>query len=167
MKLELQSLRRADVLCATALGVGFIKPAPGTWGSLAALLVWWFWLAELPALLQLGICGAYFVLGWLASSSIARAFATDDAGEIVADEVVGMWLALALLPRLWWLAALAFVLFRLFDIAKPGPVGWLDRNVKGGLGVMLDDVAAGGLTAIVLYFSIWLLQLAGIVQLGV
>ena len=153
-------------MLATALGVGFIKPAPGTWGSLAALLVWWFWLVELPLLLQLGICGAYFALGWWASSSIARVFATDDAGEIVADEAVGMWLALLLCPPVWWLAGLAFALFRLFDIAKPGPIGWLDRNVKGGLGVMLDDVLAGVLTAIVLYLSVWLLGLTGIAQLA-
>ena len=167
MALEPKHLLRADVLCASGLGLGFLKPAPGTWGSLGGLVIWWFWLAQLPVLAQLAIAAGYFVLGWLSSASIARVFAVDDASEIVADEVVGMWLALALLPAVLWLAGLAFALFRLLDIAKPGPIGWLDRHVKGGLGVMLDDVAAGLVTGIVLYVSVWLLQSAGVVQPGV
>ena len=105
----------------------------------------------------------YFFSGWWCSYLIARRYGVDDAGQIVADEVVGMWLALALLPAIWWLAALAFMLFRWLDIAKPGPIGWLDREVKGGLGVMLDDVAAGAVAGIVLYFAFLALQLSAIV----
>ncbi len=158
MALPLSGLRRPEVLWASGLGLGYLPKAPGTWGSLGALLVWWWLLADQPLLMQLSICAAYFVSGWWCSSRIAKLFETDDAGEIVADEVVGMWLALALLPQIWWLAGLAFVLFRWVDIAKPGPVGWLDREVKGGLGVMLDDVLAGALVGIVLYVSNWTLQ---------
>ncbi len=62
-----------------------------------------------------------------------------------------MWLALMLMPRLWWVALCAFLLFRLLDIAKPGPIGWLDRTVGGGLGVMADDLLAGLITGGVLW----------------
>lgn len=155
---------RPEVVWASGLGLGYLPKAPGTWGSLGALLVWWFWLADLSVLLQLAVATVYFFSGWWCSSWVTQRFQVEDASEIVADEVVGMWLALALLPQVWWLAALAFVLFRLFDIAKPGPIGWLDREVKGGLGVMLDDVLAGIVTGIVLYVTFWGLQSAGVVS---
>jgi len=154
---------RPELIWASGLGLGYLPAAPGTWGSLGALLVWWWWLADLSVLLQLIVSAVYFVSGWWCSSRVTQLFDVEDAGEIVADEIVGMWLALALLPRIWWIALLAFVLFRLFDIVKPGPIGWLDREVKGGLGVMLDDVAAGAAAGIVLYVSIWALQSAGLV----
>ncbi len=155
--LELSDLRHPDVLFASAFGVGYLKPAPGTWGSLAAVVFWWFFLSPLSLAIQASICVAYFVVGWWCSSRICRRHGVKDAPQIVADEVVGMWLALALLPATWWLVLIAFLLFRLLDITKPGPVGWLDREVEGGLGVMADDVLAGILTAFVLYVSLWLL----------
>lgn len=155
--LELRDLRQPDVLFASAFGIGYLKPAPGTWGSLAAALFWWFVLSHLSSPVQLGICVLYFVIGWWCSSRICARYGVKDAPQIVADEVVGMWLALALLPATWWLVLIAFALFRLLDIAKPGPVGWLDREVGGGLGVMADDVLAGVITAFVLYVSLWLL----------
>lgn len=74
-----------------------------------------------------------------------------------------MWLALTFLPPLWWLVLLAFALFRLLDILKPGPIGWLDREVKGGLGVMLDDLLAGAVVGIVLYVAVLSLQTMGLV----
>ena len=163
LTLAISELRRPEVLWASGLGLGFLPKAPGTWGSLGAVLVWWWWLAEQPLLVQAGICLLYFLSGWWCSSRIRQRFGIEDAGEIVADEVVGMWLALILLPPVWWLAALAFVLFRWLDIAKPGPIGWLDREVKGGLGVMLDDVAAGIVSGVVLFLSFWALQQSAIV----
>lgn len=154
-----------DVFIATGFGVGLAPAAPGTWGSLAALLVWWFWLAELSTNWQLIAAGLYFLVGWLCSSLISKRYGVADAPEIVADEIAGMWLALALLPQFWWAALAAFALFRWLDIAKPGPIGWLDREVKGGLGVMLDDVVAGLITGAVLYFSLFALARMDIVQL--
>ena len=153
--LELRSLTDPRVLWATGLGVGFAKPAPGTWGSLAALAVWWFLLADLSVWTQLAICFTYFLSGWWASAMVCERYDIADAPEIVADEVAGMWLALLLAPKVWWLALIAFALFRLLDIAKPGPIGKLDRDVHGGLGVMLDDVVAGAMVSIVLYVSLW------------
>ena len=131
------------LLWASFFGVGYLKPAPGTWGSVAALVVWWFAIAPLNLEWQLGIIVVYFLSGWWASSVITRRYHIDDASQIVADEVVGMWLALLLLPHIWWVALLALLLFRALDIAKPGLIGWLDRELKGGLGVMADDVIAG------------------------
>lgn len=146
-------------LVATVLGVGYLRPAPGTWGSLAALPLFWvlhvlggFWLA-------LVACVAVFALGWWATSRETVGSADHDPSEIVIDEVVGQWIALLPISygaemmgvdvtRLWpgWVAG--FVLFRLFDIWKPWLVGMADRR-GDALGVMLDDLVAGLFAALV------------------
>jgi len=145
-------------MVATVFGVGFLKPASGTWGSLAALPIFWAlhvlggpWLALAAAIAVTG-------LGWWAVAAASRGEADPDRSEYVVDEVAGMWIALlpvsfgaaaagvgvlALYPG--WIAA--FLGFRLFDIWKPGPIGWADRQ-KTPLGVMLDDVFAGFATAL-------------------
>jgi phosphatidylglycerophosphatase A len=145
-------------IIATFLYVGHLKPAPGTWGSLAALPILW-------ALHQLGgpfLVGGFllaaFLAGWWATAGLIAGQDNKDPSEIVIDEVVGQGLAilpvsigaaamgaevLALYPG--WIAG--FLLFRLFDIWKPGPVGWADRR-GGALGVMLDDVIAGLFAAV-------------------
>lgn len=136
-------LARPAHFLALGFGSGLITPAPGTWGTLAALP-----LAAL--LLWLGIGGGalalltlpLFLLGiWLCDVT-GRALGVADSGHIVWDEIVAMLLVLALVPAtpLWWL--LAFAAFRLFDIVKPWPIRWLDRHVHGGFGVMLDDAVA-------------------------
>jgi phosphatidylglycerophosphatase A len=127
-------------MCLTLGPVGHLRPAPGTWGSLAALPMAWG-LGTLAGWMGLMIAsGIVFALGsWLAQNQ-------GDRAEIVIDEVAGQWLACISVVALggdWWAWALAFVLFRLFDIWKPGPIGWMDQTVKGGIGIMLDDVAAG------------------------
>lgn len=149
MNLPAAKLPKSDplVIWASLLGVGWLPRAPGTWGSLAAVGLWWWLLADLAWWWQLLVIGVYFVTGWLSAALISRRYQIDDAGEIVADEVAGMWLALVWVPQSWWLVAVAFVLFRLLDVLKPGPIGWLDRNIHGGLGVMLDDLLAGVLVA--------------------
>ncbi|MCB5197807.1 phosphatidylglycerophosphatase A [Loktanella sp. TSTF-M6] len=140
-------------LIATFFYVGYLRPAPGTWGSLAALPTG---LALMilggPWLLVAGTA-AIFGAGWWATGRMIAGQANHDPSEIVADEVAGQWIALwplafgaanagAAYTALWpgWLAA--FLLFRLFDITKWGPVGWADRR-GDALGVMLDDVIAG------------------------
>lgn len=150
---------------ATVGGVGYLRPAPGTWGSLAALPLAWVLhvLGGFP-LLCLGVVAA-FSSGWWATSVMTRGGPDHDPSEIVIDEVAGQWIALLALSapawhagiaihKLWpgWIAA--FLLFRLFDIWKPGPVGWADRR-GDALGVMLDDVIAGlfaGLCTLALAF---------------
>ena len=134
---------RPVTLVATWFGVGLIRRAPGTWGSLAALPC----AAGLQFLggpwLLAGATGLVALAGVWASGRYAAALASGDPGAVVVDEVAGQWLALLPLPLdLWWYAA-AFALFRLFDIAKPWPIGWLDKNLHGGRGIMADDLAAG------------------------
>ena len=139
-------------LLATWFGAGRLPVAPGTWGSLAALPFAWgiVWLAGPFALLI-----ATFVTllaGIWASNAVTRASGVKDPGEIVIDEVAGQWLTLAFIPLDPLAYALGFALFRAFDIFKPWPANWIDRNVSGGTGIMLDDIVAGAYAGILLYF---------------
>ena len=142
----------------TFFGAGRLRPAPGTWGSLAALpaALGLFYLVGLWGFLALTV--AVFFIGWLAIHIHTQGAEDHDPSYIVIDEVAGQWIALwpvmigashvgADVTALWpgWVAA--FVLFRLFDITKPGPIGWADRR-GDALGVMLDDVIAGVFAAI-------------------
>ncbi len=134
-------------LIASGLGTGFAPRAPGTAGSLAALLVGAL-LLLLPAwVLPLGIVAVTLAGLW----ATARAGGADDPGWVVIDEVAGQWIALLPLARPSPLGLLAaFALFRLLDITKPGPIGWADRQ-HGAVGVMADDVIAGGIAALILW----------------
>ncbi len=151
-------MTRLAHLIATVFGVGLLRPAPGTWGSLAALPFGWLLhqAAGFPGLL-LGLLTVFFC-GWWATSVATRGSENHDPSEIVVDEVAGQLVALIPLSYpawahgiditvLWpgWIAA--FVLFRIFDIIKRGPVGWADRR-GDALGVMLDDIFAGIFAAI-------------------
>ena len=133
---------------ATLGPVGRIRPAPGTWGSAAALLP----AAALALggnwLLEIGVFIACIV-GVKAANIYEAHSGKKDASEVVIDELVGQWIALLVVPLdwRWWLAA--FALFRLFDIVKLGPVRMAER-LPGGLGVMADDVVAGFLAAALL-----------------
>ncbi len=108
-----------------------------------------------PAMLAMGVI-AVTLIGWWAAAVYAGRSAVNDPGEVVIDEVAGQWLAVAALPPDPVLYVTAFVLFRLFDIKKPWPIGWADRAVGGGLGIMLDDIFAGLLAgAIVSALAYW------------
>lgn len=135
---------------ATALGAGLSPKAPGTAGSLVALLPWWFLLHGLSPGVYLAVLVAGFLLGVWACDVSDRRLGMHDQGALVWDEVIGMWITLVAAPLQWWWMIIGFALFRLFDIWKPWPVSWADRRVHGGLGVMLDDVAAGVYALIVL-----------------
>ena len=143
---------------ATVFGVGHLRPGPGTWGSLVALpAAWALHMLGGFALLAAATVIVFF-LGWWVTQIATRGSEDHDPSEIVIDEVAGQWVALWAvswpatqhgldITALWpgWVAA--FVLFRVFDITKWGPVGWADRHGTA-LGVMLDDVIAGILAAI-------------------
>ena len=143
---------------ATGFGSGLSPRAPGTVGSLAALIPWWLWLRDLPSIYYIAILVVGTLIGiWASNWTIART-RISDPGFVVWDEFIGLWIALFLLPAGWpWIAA-AFTLFRLFDIWKPWPVGWADRKVHGGLGVMLDDILAGLLAFAVLQIVQYLVR---------
>jgi phosphatidylglycerophosphatase A len=127
---------------ATGFYVGKIAKAPGTWGSLAAFLPWFF-MKDLPLPTYLLLLGAVFILGFFISGSAEKILDRPDAGCIVIDEFLGMFITLTAAPAhpLAWL--LGFLLFRVFDIAKPFPVSWFDQRIHGGIGIMMDDVIAG------------------------
>jgi phosphatidylglycerophosphatase A len=133
---------------STVLGVGYLKPGPGTYGSIAALLLWaaYAWLthpsrlAILIALLA-GIVLA-IILGVPAATIVERQSGRTDPGFVVIDEVIGQWIALLFSPVDWRHGLIALVLFRLFDITKPFPVRRFER-LPGGWGIVFDDVAAG------------------------
>ncbi len=152
-------------LIATVCGSGLSPIAPGTVGSLVALPLAYglHWIGGFPLLLLATVVG--FFKGWWATAEYTkRPGVSEDPSEVVIDEVIGQWIAL--LPLSWglWHAGVdphvfpwpgwvtAFLFFRIFDISKPGPVGWADRR-GDPLGVMLDDVIAGFFAAIIVLVS--------------
>ncbi len=142
---------------ATGFGSGLAPRAPGTVGSLAAMLPWLV-LRELPIPVYLLILLGAFALGVWACNWAIRRLAVEDPGLVVWDEFVGVWIALIAVPQHWGFVAAGFLLFRLFDIAKPWPVSWADRRVKGGFGTMLDDVFAGLYALAGVQLLAWLLR---------
>lgn len=135
---------------ALGLGSGLAKKAPGTWGTLAALPLYALLNAGLNPQWIAMLCVPVFFLGAWAAGKTCADLGVEDYGGVVIDEIVAMWLVLALAPATptGWLGA--FVLFRIFDIAKPWPIGWLDARIPGGLGVMLDDLLAAVYSILVL-----------------
>ncbi len=132
-----------------------MKPAPGTWGSLTAVIVGYFMISGgLNLISLLAAISLITLLSIWAINDIETKSGIHDAGEIVIDEVAGQWLALIpfyFITGSFLGYAAAFLLFRLFDIWKPWPIGLLDKHVNGGFGVMVDDLVAGLFAAIVLW----------------
>jgi phosphatidylglycerophosphatase A len=144
--------RRLHHWIAFGLGSGLAPWAPGTFGTLAAVPLYWL-LSPLALVPYLSGVAVLFVLGVWACGRTARDLGGQDPGAIVWDEVVGYLAAMTAAPAGWpWMLA-GFLLFRLLDISKPWPIRWLDQHVKGGLGIMLDDLAAGALTAVILWIA--------------
>ncbi len=127
---------------STVFKIGYLPIAPGTWGSLAALLIWYIIIGYISSITLIVLIVIIFALGVYTSSINEIELAKKDPSIIVIDEWVGQWIALLFLQKsiFWGLAA--FLLFRLFDIWKPYPIKNLDR-MSGGWGIMLDDVLAG------------------------
>ncbi len=149
------SLADPAIIAATWFGAGYLPKAPGTWGSLAALPFAWGLVAwGGPEALALAIL-AIFGLGlWSAGVFMAKS-GSHDPGAIVIDEVAGQWIVLLVAPLDPLSYAAAFALFRGFDVFKPWPISWADRNIDGAMGVMVDDVLAGIAGAAVLYGVLW------------
>ena len=139
---------------ALGLGSGLAPKAPGTFGTLAAV----------PLVVILSFFSSWVVIGFLLALSllavyvcqvVANGVGVVDHGSIVIDEVVGFAMTMWAVPLDFIDLCVGFALFRLFDIVKPWPIRWFDRNIHGGLGIMLDDIVAGILACAVLH-SVWL-----------
>ncbi|MCB1644330.1 MAG: phosphatidylglycerophosphatase A [Pseudomonadales bacterium] len=153
---SVRRLRDPWYLLATGFGSGLAPRAPGTVGTLAALACWWP-LSQLNPWLYIVLVVVAGVGGIWICGRVAATLRIKDPGLIVWDEFVGLWLALFLLPAGWIWPLAGFALFRFFDILKPWPVSWLDKNLQGGLGIMMDDIAAGLMALCVLQGAVWLL----------
>jgi phosphatidylglycerophosphatase A len=132
-------MRSVALALATCGGAGYIPFAPGTFGSLAGLLLWYF-VPESPVI-QIGAIVSVFLLGVWSGNVAERHFHSTDPSHVVLDEVVGMWITLLFNPVGWQGAVIAFGLFRLFDVFKPYPANRLEA-LHGGFGVMADDAMA-------------------------
>ena len=130
-KVPSSSFKHPIHFLAIGLGSGAAPKAPGTFGTVMAVLLYWP-LAQLALLVGVYICG-----------KTSKDWQVHDHGGIVWDEFVGYWITMIAIPVTWYWALLGFVLFRIFDIWKPWPISWLDKKVHGGLGIMIDDVVAG------------------------
>ena len=142
---------------AFGCGTGLAPVAPGTFGSVPGLLLGWAMLG-LETYVQLGIAAALIVAGIWLCGRCSRNLGVHDHGGIVWDEVTGMYVTLLLAPPTWFGFALAFALFRVFDIVKPWPIRDLDHRLRGGLGIMLDDLAAAVYALIFLALYGWLMS---------
>lgn len=141
---------------AFGFGSGLFAKAPGTAGTLLGILIWIF-LVKLSLFAYIIITVTAALTGIYICGKTARDLNIHDHSGIVWDEIVGIWLAMILVPVSWgWILA-SFLIFRFFDILKPWPISWLDKNVSGGIGIMADDLLAGGFTAIVLYLAMKIL----------
>jgi phosphatidylglycerophosphatase A len=147
----------------TFFGAGLLKPGPGTYGSIAAVLLWYaaaHILHPAPLALAIGTAVAAVaatLIGIPAATIVARESGREDPGHVVIDEVAGQLIALIAIPANWQHAALSLLLFRAFDILKPPPIRQLER-LPTGTGIMLDDVAAG-------LFALAVAQLAQLIPL--
>ncbi|MFC3337748.1 phosphatidylglycerophosphatase A family protein [Paracandidimonas soli] len=144
-------------ILAFGFGSGLIRPAPGTWGTLFGWLLWQP-LSLLPDVAVLCVLLAGFVLGCAACQATGKELGRPDDSGMVWDEITAFWLVLWLVPGGILAQALAFAVFRMFDIIKPPPIRFFDRRLKNGFGVMWDDIVAAGYS---------LLVMAVLVRLGI
>jgi phosphatidylglycerophosphatase A len=138
-------------LISTWFGAGLLPIAPGTWGSLAALPFAWAIQFYAGPWALLGAAAVVFAVGVWSAGWFVKRCDDFDPGPVVVDEVAGQWLVLAFAPPEIGYYIAGFILFRAFDIRKPWPAGWIDRNMHGGIGIMLDDIAAAVYGALLLY----------------
>jgi phosphatidylglycerophosphatase A len=143
---------------STVLGIGYVRVAPGTFGSAAGLLLWW--LIPHAGLFPIVTAVVLFVVGSWSGSIAERHFNATDPGYVVIDEVLGMIVTLLFNPVGWIGAFLGFLLFRVADIVKPFPARRLEA-LHGGVGIMADDAAAAVYSNIVLHACVLLARASG------
>ena len=144
---ELQKLNLTNPvhLAAVGFGSGLAPKAPGTMGTLAAIPLYLLLTSVLTLTLwqYIVIVVIASVLGIYICAAASKAMGVHDHGAIVWDEIAGYGVTMIAAPQGWLWVILGFALFRFFDIVKPGPIGWLDKNTHGGFGIMVDDILAG------------------------
>ena len=141
-------------LLALGFGSGAAPKAPGTRGTLVAVILYWP-LSQLNLNQYLLMVLVTCVVGIYLCGKTAEDLGVHDHGSIVWDEFAGFWITMIAAPVGWVWVLIGFVLFRFFDIIKPWPINWIDKKVTGGLGIMLDDVVAGVMAALVLQGLAW------------
>ena len=139
-------------LFATWFYTGNLPFIPGTWGSAAAAIIWWYLPENL--ILQITLILVVCVAGIFISDKYSRLTNTSDPSEVVIDEVAGMWISLFIIPHSLIYYLIAFFIFRLLDITKPGFIDSM-QDYDGGLGIMMDDIAA----VIITFFAIVAIRL--------
>lgn len=142
---------RVSLLFASGFGIGFIPPMPGTLGSIEGIVLAYF-TKDLSLGLKLIILFIITLLGILTADVVSKALQDGDPDEVVIDEIAGSYISVFVAKSLFDFA-LAFILFRIIDISKPPPLRRLER-LKGGLGIMMDDLVAGVLTALIVFLII-------------
>lgn len=156
------ALRDPGHLLSLGLGAGLMPRAPGTWGALLAVPLYLV-LHPYGQVTYVLVVGAAFCAGVYLSGRTARALGVHDHAAIVIDEVVGMLVTWTGARPGWTVILVGFVLFRLFDILKPWPIRRIDEGLKGGMGIMLDDLLAGLMAAAVLQLLLYWTPLASAV----
>ena len=142
---------------ACGFGSGLLPKAPGTFGTVVAIPIYLL-LHDLPLPLYSLILAALFAFGVWICDVTAKDIGVHDHPSIVFDEIVGYLVTMWLGPSSVFAILLGFALFRVFDIIKPPPIGWLDKKVKGGVGIMVDDVVAGLMALVVLQIIMWFIN---------
>jgi len=144
----------------TVMGLGYAPIAPGTFGTIGAVIFYYFltlvYPLGIPVALLLSAAIVFAIIGIWSTDKVIPLWGADPS-KVVMDEFVGYLITMTLVPGSWKYMILGFVLFRFFDILKPLGVRYLDKNLKGGLGVMMDDVLAGVYACLSLHFIIWLM----------
>jgi phosphatidylglycerophosphatase A len=157
-------MKRFILFLATGFGAGYSPIAPGTLGTLVAIPIYYF-LSEIPSpLYEITLVGFFFLSVWI-SDNAERFFGKKDDQRIVIDEIMGFLITMLWIPKTIPFIIIGFFLFRFFDILKPFPIRRLEKRLKGGYGVVLDDVLAGVYGNVVLemilvikLFSHWVIQ---------
>jgi phosphatidylglycerophosphatase A len=143
-------------LISTFFGIGRLHPGPGTWASVATVLLWWVFASRLShhqMLLAILVSAVVTLVGIPAATRVARESGIKDPGFVVIDEVAGQMLPLIIAPLRWKYLLLSLILFRCFDILKPPPLRALER-LPEGTGIMLDDVGAGIYALVILWIAL-------------
>jgi len=148
------ALDRATLALTSWFGLGYLPKAPGTWGTLGALPLWWA-LSRTSWPVSLAATAVLIALAIATSARAETLYGSHDVGKIVIDEVAGFLITVIGVPFGARQAVAAFLLFRLFDILKPWPIRWADRRVGGGFGVVLDDLIAGAFACALLHAGLW------------